>query len=464
MSNDAAPPRSPVRRTWPLPISFGLVISAQVLLFAGSNLPTPLFPIYEARYGFGSGVVTMLFAVYVAALLPVLLRVGPTADRVGRRPMLVAGIAVTAASSVAFGAAQNLAWLFAGEIIYGLGAGLVMSCVAVAIRELHPRHDLAAGALAASVAAAAGLTLGPLVSGLLASATPWPTVTPYVLDVILAAVLAAALTAIPETRPATTSITVRRAPLLRVPAEIRRPFTSAATAAAASFMVGGWVLGLSASYLHEELHVQRTHPVVAGSFAALVMLTNGASQLLLRRHHSPTALHRALAGVAVGMGVMATSTAVDSLPMLVAGALIAGSSSGVAQMNAMGTVQRVAPIHARGAVLSIYFTICYLALSVPVIIAGTAADHLGLGLVTAAYSCGVIVVVATAIALSHHATAQASEPPPAHTARRTEGPSGKRPATMSIPPPPRDDAIPGRGPWQRRHTGTLSVSEGRLAP
>ncbi len=53
-------------------------------------------------------------------------------------------------SSVAFAAAQSLAWLFAGEIIYGIGGGLVMACVAVAIRELHPRQHVAAGALAAS--------------------------------------------------------------------------------------------------------------------------------------------------------------------------------------------------------------------------------------------------------------------------------------------------------------------------
>ena len=45
----------PGTATWSLRTSFWLVVAAQVLLFAGSNLPTPLFPFYEQRYGFGSG-------------------------------------------------------------------------------------------------------------------------------------------------------------------------------------------------------------------------------------------------------------------------------------------------------------------------------------------------------------------------------------------------------------------------
>jgi MFS family permease len=393
-----APLTSRPPRTWSLRTSFWLVVAAQVLLFAGSNFPTPLFPIYEHRYGFGSGVVTLLFGVYVAALVPTLLLLGRVADRVGRRPLLVAGIAVTVVSSVAFAAAQSVAWLFAGEIIYGIGGGLVMSCVAVAIRELHPKQHVAGGALAASVAAAAGLTLGPLVSGLLAWVTPWPTVSPYLLDIVLATVLAAALVGIPETRPTARSAR-NRTPLIHVPADIRPAFVATAVAGAASFMVVGWVFGLSPSYLHEQLHVHITQPVVAGLFAALVVLTNGVSQLLLRRHHGATVLRVSLAGVVIGMGVMASSTLVNSLAVAIVGGVITGAGAGVAQMNAMATIQRIVPIHARGGVTSSYFTVCYLALSVPVIVAGEAADRFGLGVVTAWYFAGLTVLVAAAVVL-----------------------------------------------------------------
>src|SRR5689334_12626795 len=124
--------------SWPAPVwslrtSFALVVAAQILLFAGSNLPTPLFPIYAEQYGFGSAMVTVLFASYVAVLIPALLFVGTLSDRIGRRPLLVGGMAITVVSSIAFAAARSVGWLFAGEMIYGVASALVMSCVSVAI-------------------------------------------------------------------------------------------------------------------------------------------------------------------------------------------------------------------------------------------------------------------------------------------------------------------------------------------
>ena len=380
---------------WSLRTSFALVVAAQILLFAGSNLPTPLFPLYEHRYGFGSGVVTLLFSSYVAVLIPALIFLGPVADRVGRRPLLVAGIALTTVSSAAFVAARSVAWLFAGEIIYGIGSALVMSCVSIAIRELHPTQHVVAASLAASVAMAAGLTLGPLTSGLLAEATPWPTTAPYVLDIVLAAFLAVALLRIPETRPIAIT-TPARVHTFHVPAEIRSVFAGPACAGAATFLVTGWVFGLSPSFLHEELNIHLTRPLVGGLFAALVVFTTGASQLVLRRHHGRRPTTLALFAVVVGMGMIAASSIVTSLAVMIVGGVIAGAGCGVTQMNAMAAVQRIAPLHARSSIMSTYATLCYVAISLPVIIAGQAADHLGLAAVTAWYFVATVLVVAVA--------------------------------------------------------------------
>ena len=173
-----------------------------------------------------------------------------------------------------------------------------------------------------------------------------------------------------------------RTPIIHVPADIRPSFVATAVAGAASFMVVGWVFGLSPSYLHEELHIHITQPVVAGLFAALVVLTNGVTQLVLRRHHSRVALQVSLVGVASAWALMAASTLVNSLAVAIVGGVVAGAGAGVAQMNAMATIQRIAPTHARGGVTSAYFTLCYVAMSVPVISPASAADRFGLGVVT----------------------------------------------------------------------------------
>ena len=88
-----------------------------------SNLPTPLFPTYEDRFHFSSAMTVLLFASYVAALIPAMLTLGRWSDRYGRRPVLLGCLALTGISSAAFIGARGLPWLFAGELIYGSALG-----------------------------------------------------------------------------------------------------------------------------------------------------------------------------------------------------------------------------------------------------------------------------------------------------------------------------------------------------
>jgi MFS family permease len=50
--------------------------------------------------------------------------------------------------------------------------------------------------------------------------------------------------------------------------------------------------------------------------------------------------------------------------------------------------------------MSTYVLLCYVALSVPVIVAGEAADRFGLRVVTAWYVAGLAIVVGSALVLS----------------------------------------------------------------
>jgi MFS family permease len=401
--------------TWSLRTSFALVVAAQILLFAGSNLPTPLFPIYAQHYGFGAATVTLLFGSYVAVLIPALLFVGTLSDRIGRRPLLVSGIAITVVSSVAFAAARSVGWLFAGEMIYGVGSALVMSCVSVAIREHHPRQNVANAALAASVAMAVGLTIGPLISGFIAWVTPWPTTAPYVLDVVLAAALALALVRIPETRPVVAE-SAPRAKVIYVPPEIRIAFIGPAAVGALSFMAGGWMFALAPSFLHESLGVNITQPVVAGLFTALALFVNGIVQVALRNHHSQAETTTGIVVLLVGMALIAASAIPGSLAIAIVGAVLMGVGSGIAQMSAMHSVQHLAPVHARGSVLSTYVTLCYVALSVPVIIAGFAAEVFSLSVVTGWYVVALLAVSAVALGFHNRAHRTGALNPPTATA------------------------------------------------
>jgi hypothetical protein len=66
-----------------------------VTLFAmmlSATLPTALYATYANRFGFGPGTLTLIFAVYVAGILAVLVLLGDLADRIGYRTVLLAAV------------------------------------------------------------------------------------------------------------------------------------------------------------------------------------------------------------------------------------------------------------------------------------------------------------------------------------------------------------------------------------
>jgi MFS family permease len=168
-------------------------------------------------------------------------------------------------------------------------------------------------------------------------------------------------------------------------------------------MLMGWILGLSPSFLHEQLGVQVTQPVVAGLFAAAVFATNGATQLTMRRHHGKVAALRVGMGLIVlGLAGFAASAHTGGLPLAVVGGMIAGVGGGLVQPNTMATIQRIAPDHARGGVTSALLAVSYVAMSLPVVTAGLAAGaaHVGLGTIATGYLAAMALLVTVAVVAS----------------------------------------------------------------
>lgn len=86
---------------------------ALLMLLTGTNLATSLYRGYAARFGFSPLMVTLIFAAYVAVLIPSLLIAGPLSDTVGRRTVLLPTVAVAALGSLVFALASGTGWLFA---------------------------------------------------------------------------------------------------------------------------------------------------------------------------------------------------------------------------------------------------------------------------------------------------------------------------------------------------------------
>jgi MFS family permease len=386
------PPTIRVPR-WSPKVSFVVVAATLAVLVGGSNIPTPLFPLYRREYHFGSATLTFLFCTYVFALIPALLTLGRLSDRAGRRPVIVSGLALTALSSLAFACAHGVVWLFAGEALYGVASGLVSSGAAAALRELHVVGDPRGSALGASLAPAIGLVLGPAVSGALAVSTPWPAVSPYVVDVVLVGVLVAAMAGVPETRPLSAGPQGRH--VVHLPREGRSRFARAAAVSFVGWAVTGWVLALSALYLADELHVHSA--AASGAVAALFFIASGCAQLVVRRWREPMVIRVALALEVAGMSAVLLAVPSGSVAVLVAAVILAGCGQGGILVSTMAIVLADADPSARGGVTSTLYVVNYLGLGVPVLACGLVAGRVGLVTSTSLFVVFIAVISAAAL-------------------------------------------------------------------
>jgi MFS family permease len=361
------------------------------VVMLGTTLPTPLYPALEARFGFGELTTTIVFAVYPIGVTAALLGCGHWSDQVGRRPMLVAGLALSALSAALFLVPGSMAWVYAGRLVSGLSAGIFTGTATAAI------GDLAAGASGALVAAAVnmgGLGSGPLVAGLLASWAPHPLRLPFVLDLALIVVAVVGVALLPET--------VRRADTLHlgpqrihVPAEMRQVFARAAIGGFAGFAVLGLVTAVSPAFLGQVLH--RHSPALVGVVACSVFAASIVGQVISTKLSTATGQSVGCGLLIVGMLVLGPSLVAASLPLLVIGALVAGVGQGLSFRAGLASIGEASPPDQRGAISSAFFVALYVGISLPVV--GFGSLSTAAGLVTAGLVFTAMVGLLAAVVL-----------------------------------------------------------------
>jgi DHA1 family bicyclomycin/chloramphenicol resistance-like MFS transporter len=98
---------------------------------------------------------------------------GPVADRIGRRPVLLAGLALYAVSSVGCALAESIATLVAWRVVQGAAMSAGVVCARAVVRDLYePVEGAQVLALALSGLGVIALA-GPLAGGLAAAAWGW---------------------------------------------------------------------------------------------------------------------------------------------------------------------------------------------------------------------------------------------------------------------------------------------------
>src|ERR1700704_4305879 len=199
--------------------SFYLLASITVSFLAGSSAPTPLYPLYQAEWGFSPLAVAFVFGIYALAVLGGLLIAGRLSDYVGRRPVLIVATAVQAATMLLFAFTDGLSTLIVARVIQGLSTGAAIAAVGAGMLDI----DKARGAVANSVAPAIGTALGGVLAGITVHYLPAPTQLVYFVLAAIFVAQVAGVVLMPESMPPRPGALASLRPRFSLPAATRQP-------------------------------------------------------------------------------------------------------------------------------------------------------------------------------------------------------------------------------------------------
>jgi MFS family permease len=367
-------------------LAFGLLAYAFAAIMVGTTLPTPMYALYGQQMHFAVLTTTVIYATYAGGVLFALLAFGRWSDAIGRRPVLLAGVVFAVASAAVFLVADSVSVLLVARVLSGLSAGLFTGTATAAVIEAAPKNWRTRAAGVATVANMGGLGIGPLLAGLLVQYAPAPLQLSFIVHIVLALLAGVAVLVVPETSQRTGSIGVQR---LSVPVEVRAVFVVASLAAFAGFAVTGLFAAVAPSFVAGVVGID--NHAVAGLIASSIFFASAAAQIAAGKMNPNRAVAIGCAIMVAGMAILAVALHFSSLAGLVAAAVVAGIGQGISFSRGLAAVAERTPADSRAEVSSTYFVVAYVAISLPVVGEGVAAQQWGL------QTAGVTFAIAVAI-------------------------------------------------------------------
>lgn len=336
------------------------------LVTAAVNLEMPLYRDYASLSGYGNGMTTLMFAAYVAGLLPALLFFGGVSDRVGRKPVLFAGLTASLAATLLMIFRPEMQVLFASRILQGLGVGLSMGAGSAYLAEsLGGARSVQRSAILVAVATSLGFGGGALFTGtvLLFRHSLIP-ISYWIVAASSVACLALIL-CMRGNRPAGGSL-------------LRMPYYPKGTVPISLTITLAWaVTGVVISLVPAQLE---RHGLSAWAGHAL-FLVNGAGvamQPWARRMDPRKALLVGACLLPLGYTALLYGAWTGQMALVLLGAALAGSAcygftylGSMAELSLRGGEQRARAV-------SGYFVFAYLGFGLPAVGLGFLADYFGL--------------------------------------------------------------------------------------
>jgi MFS transporter, DHA1 family, multidrug resistance protein len=149
-----------------------LAAAVAVGQFANSMV-LPALPLLARDFGVPAGSAGLVVTAYFAGFALVGIVIGPLSDRLGRRPLLLAGLAILAVGSVACALATSFLVLVACRLLEAAGAAGTPVLSRAIVRDTRQDRDLAGALGLLATTMAVSPALGPIIGGFVADTLGW---------------------------------------------------------------------------------------------------------------------------------------------------------------------------------------------------------------------------------------------------------------------------------------------------
>ncbi|WP_176514145.1 MFS transporter [Pseudomonas faucium] len=348
-----------------MPSNPALLAFALCLITLAVNLQAPLYITYADLSGQGAGATAVAFSGYVLGVLPVLLALGGLADRVGRRPLVLAALLLSMLATLLMLLAPSLQTLGLARLCLGLGTGLASATATAYMGELMGADSSARASNWVTASTSLGFGLGAALTSLFLLRGPSLTPGSFHLQIMLAAIALVLVWRLPDPSPK------QRSAMLRLPL-----YPAGSLVYGLAILLAWACVGLVIALLPGIL---RQHGLSHWSgFSTFCVISCGLLfQPLARRLANAKATLLGLAILPCSYALLAWGADRGQLSAVLLGAVAASSACyGFIYLGGLAAVNQLAGREKTRASAG-FFLLAYLGFSLPVIFTGVLSDRLG---------------------------------------------------------------------------------------
>ncbi len=363
----------------------GASSGAQLVLFLtvffdllGFGIVIPFLPMYAERLGVGAGGVGLLLAIYSLMQLVCAPILGLISDRIGRRPIIMLGLAGSSAGYLIYGFADSFGWLLLSRALHGVCAATVPTAQAY-IADTTSEEERTHGMGMIGAAFGLGFVLGPALGGMLGHASLRTPV--FLASALTFANLLFAYARLPESHQPETGVRLElarvAAPLITLPRDLARHHLARLFATA--FLVTFALAALEATFALMIPQVYGYGAFGVGALLALAGLVQALAQGYLVGRMAPRfgearLLRIGLIALILGLGPLAS---VGSRTVMIGLLALLSLGYGLSSPSIASLISKRTARHLQGEVLGVNQSALSLARIFGPVAGGLVYDWLG---------------------------------------------------------------------------------------